>query len=111
MINQNLKILHSAFPYFTGLRSSNITRISVLSQIFDTARNAYCILSDQYTDNSTSFLFLFMVGTEQEETESSDLKKKQYVGFEILVYHENLVTISCFRTFLSILHLQFFHLF
>ena len=53
-------------------------------------------------------------GIDQEETESSDLKKKkQYVGFEILVYHENLVTISCFRTFLIfiILHPQFLHLF
>ena len=28
----------------------------ILSQIFDTARNAYCILSDQYTDNSSCFL-------------------------------------------------------
>ena len=28
----------------------------ILSQIFDTARNAYCILSDQYTDNSNCFL-------------------------------------------------------
>ena len=25
---------------------------SVLNHIFDTAKNAYCILSDQYTDNS-----------------------------------------------------------
>ena len=28
----------------------------ILSQIFDTARNVYCILSDQYTDNSSCFL-------------------------------------------------------
>ena len=37
---------------------------------------AYCILSDQYTDNSTCFFFLMVVraGTEQEETESSDKK-------------------------------------
>ena len=28
----------------------------ILSQIFDTARNAYCILSDQYTDISSCFL-------------------------------------------------------
>ena len=27
----------------------------ILSQIFDTARNAYCILSDQYTDNWSCF--------------------------------------------------------
>ena len=56
----------------------------ILSQIFDTARNAYCILSDQYTDNS---LFSFMVVRaylDQKERENSDLKKekkKQYVGF------------------------------
>ena len=40
---------------------------------------------------------------DQEKTARSDLKKekkKQYVGFKILVDHENLVTISCFRTFL-----------
>ena len=42
---------NTAFLYCTGLRSSNTTRNSVLSQIFDTARNAYCILSDQYIDN------------------------------------------------------------
>ena len=71
MINQNFKILHSAFVYCTGLRSSNITRNSLLRQIFDTARNAYCILSDQYTDNS-AFYMIVRVGTEQEETESSD---------------------------------------
>ena len=43
-------------------------------------------------------------GIDQEETESSDLKKRKKEAvcriFEILVYHENLVTISCFRTFL-----------
>ena len=52
-------------------------------------------------------------GIDQEETESSDLKKKE-ADFEILVDHENLVTISCFRTFFnlhSILHPQFLHLF
>ena len=39
-------------------------------------------------------------GIDQEETESSDLKKERssMQDFEILVYHENLVTISCFRT-------------
>ena len=41
--------------YCTGVRSSNITCNSVLSWIFDTARNAYCIQSDQYSDNSTCF--------------------------------------------------------
>ena len=39
-------------------------------------------------------------GTDQEETETSDLKKrKQYVGFDFLVYHENLVTIFLFLYF------------
>ena len=73
MINRNLKILHTAFLYCTGLTSSNITRNSVLSPIFDTARNAYCILR---SDQITRLIFiLFMVvgaGTEQEETVSSD---------------------------------------
>ena len=55
---------------FSVLHTSNITHNSVLSQIFDIARNAYCILSDQYTDNSTCFVV--RAGTEQEETESSD---------------------------------------
>ena len=68
MINQNLKILHTAFLYCTGLGSSNITRNSV-----DTAGYASCILSDQYTDNSTCCCFMVVrAGTEQEETESSD---------------------------------------
>ena len=69
MINQNLKILHTAFPYCT--RSSNITRNSVLRRSFDTARNVYCILSDQNTANSTFFMVV-RAGTEQEETKSSD---------------------------------------
>ena len=52
-------------------------------------------------------------GIDQEETESSDLKKKEAVC-RILVYHENLVTISCFRTFLIFIQsyiLNFLHLF
>ena len=36
-------------------------------------------------------------GTDQEETESSELKKNRILRFW---YHENLVTISCFHTFL-----------
>ena len=85
----------------------------ILSQIFDTARNAYCILSDQYTDNSSCFLLLVRAGIDQEETESSDLKKrrkKQYVGFLDLVDHENLVTISCFRTFLILFQSYIFNI-
>ena len=31
----------------------------ILSQIFDTARIAYYILSDQYTDKSSCFFFLW----------------------------------------------------
>ena len=73
MINQNLKILYTAFLYCTGIRSSNITCNSVLSQILDNARNAYCILSDQYTDSSTCFFYMVVrAGTDQEETENSD---------------------------------------
>ena len=68
MINQNLKILHTVFLYCT---SSNITCNLVLSPIFDTARNAYCILSDQFTENEFFFMVV-IAGTEQEETESSD---------------------------------------
>ena len=62
MINQNLKIqlLCNAQDY-----NQAISHV-ILSQIFDTARNAYCIVSDQYTDNK---LFSFMVvraGIDQE---------------------------------------------
>ena len=52
------------FLYYTGLRSSNNTCNSVLSQIFDTARN----LSDQYTDNSSFFFIVVRSGIDQEET-------------------------------------------
>ena len=45
---------------------------SVLSQIFDTARNVYCIISDQYTDNSNSFFNGSESWYRQEETESLD---------------------------------------
>ena len=51
--------------------------------------------------------FLLRAGTDQEETESS--KKKQYVDFEISVYHENLVTISCFHTFLIFIQSYIFN--
>ena len=45
----------------------------ILSQIFDTARNAYCILSDQCTDN----LVVFFYGSESLfRPESSDFKKE-----------------------------------
>ena len=80
LINQNLKILHTAFLYCTGLRSSNITCNSVLRQILDTARNAYCILSDQYRDNLT----FFMVGelVQSKKRLKTQIKtRKQYVGF------------------------------
>ena len=52
MINQTLKILLlcNAQDY-----NQAIAQV-ILSQIFDTARNAYCIVSDQYTDNSSCFL-------------------------------------------------------
>ena len=49
---------------------------------------------------------------DQKKTESSDLKKekkKQYVDFEILVDHENLVTISCFCTFLIFIQSYIFN--
>ena len=46
---------NTAFVYCTGLYNLAISHV-ILSQIFDTARNAYCILSDQYTDNSSCFL-------------------------------------------------------
>ena len=50
------KILHTAFLFCTGLRSSNIAHDSVLNRIFDTAKIAYCFLNDQYTDNSSFVL-------------------------------------------------------
>ena len=49
------KSQNTAFVYCTGLYNLAISHV-MLSQIFDTARNAYCILSDQYTDNSSCFL-------------------------------------------------------
>ena len=51
-INQNLKILLLCTAQDYNLAISHL----ILSQIFDTARNAYCILSDQYTDISGCFL-------------------------------------------------------
>ena len=73
MINQKIKILHIAFLYCTGLRSSNITHNSVLSQIFDTARNVYCIPSDEHTA-----LFFMVVGarTDQASLKAQITKKK-----------------------------------
>ena len=64
------KSQNTAFVYCTALYNLHV----ILSQIFDTARNAYCILSDQYTDNSSCFLSFMVVraGIDQEETESSD---------------------------------------
>ena len=50
----------------------------ILSQIFDTVKNAYSILSDQYTDYSSYFL-LIVAGIDQEETESSGLKKRSSI--------------------------------
>ena len=56
-------------------------------------------------------------GTEQEETNnafiletvSSDKKRSSMQDFEILVDHENLVTISCFRTFLIFIQSYIFN--
>ena len=49
------KSQNTAFVYCTALYNLAISHV-ILSQIFDTARNAYCILSDQYTDYSSCFL-------------------------------------------------------
>ena len=46
------------------------------------------------------FFMVVRAGTEQDEIEGSDKKKKQYRGFCDLGLSLNLVTISCFRTFL-----------
>ena len=73
MINQNLKIL----LFCTAQDYNQAISHVILSQIFDNARNAFSILSDQYTDNS-SFMVV-KAGIDQEETESSDLKKKEAV--------------------------------
>ena len=53
MINQNLKILLLCNAQDYNQAISHV----IFSQIFDTARNAYCILSDQYTDNSSCFFY------------------------------------------------------
>ena len=76
MINQNLKIL----LFCTAQDYNQAISHVILSQIFDNAINAFSILSDQYTDNSSCFLL--WSGIDQEETERSDFKKKkQNVGF------------------------------
>ena len=66
------KSQNTAFVYCTALYNLAISYV-ILSQIFDTARNAYCILSDQYTDNFE--LFSFMVVRAGIDQESSDRKK------------------------------------
>ena len=73
MINQNLKILLLCTAHDYNQAISHV----ILSQIFDTARNAYCILSDQCTDNSSCFHVVVRAGLVQEKTESSDLKKSK----------------------------------
>ena len=85
IINQNLKML----LFYTAQDYNQAISHVILSQIFDNARNAFSILSDQYTDNSSSFMVV-RAGIDQEETESSDLKKKRssMYDFEILVYYE-----------------------
>ena len=50
------KSQNTAFEYL--LYNLAISHV-ILSQIFDTARNAYCILSNQYTDNSSCFLLWY----------------------------------------------------
>ena len=52
MINQNLKIL----LFCTAQDYNQAISHVILSQIFDNARNAFTILSDQYTDNSSCLL-------------------------------------------------------
>ena len=44
--------LCTAQHYNNNLAISHV----IISQILDTARNAYCILNDQYTDNLSCFL-------------------------------------------------------
>ena len=76
MINQNLKIL----LFCTAQDYNQAISHVILSQIFDNARNAFSILSDQYADNSELFSFMVMrAGIDQEETDSSDLKKNEAV--------------------------------
>ena len=65
MINQNLKILLLCTAQDCIQAISRV----ILSQIFDNARNAFSILSDQYTDNSSCFSFMVVrAGIDQEET-------------------------------------------
>ena len=52
VINQNLKMLLFCTAQVYNQAISHV----ILSQIFDTVRNAYCILNDQYTDNLSCFL-------------------------------------------------------
>ena len=71
MINQKI---NSYILHFRTAQDqlSNITHNLVLNQIFDTAKkNAYCIASDQYTNN-WAFVMIRGTCTDQEETASSD---------------------------------------
>ena len=53
----------------------------ILSQIFDTAKNAYCILSDQYTDNQVVVVFMVVRAGIDQDRKVRLKKKKQYIGF------------------------------
>ena len=52
MINQDFKML----LFCTAQDYNEAISHVIHSQIFDTARNAYCSLSDKHTDNSSCFL-------------------------------------------------------
>ena len=63
MLNQTLKIL----LFCTAQDYNQAISHVILSQIFDNARNAFSILSDQYTDNSSLFYFMVVkAGIDQE---------------------------------------------
>ena len=52
------KSQNTAFVYCIALYNLAISHV-ILSQIFDTARNAYCILSDQYSTQITRVVFFY----------------------------------------------------
>ena len=76
-----IKISKSYILIFsTALDYNQAISHEILSQIFDTARIAYCILSDQYTDNS-SCLFFYGSDRPRRDRKLRFFNKKQYVGF------------------------------
>ena len=80
MINQNLKIL----LFCTAQDYNQAISHVILSQIFDNARNAFSILSDQYTETRVVFFYGSESCYRPRRDRNALIKKKKrskYVGF------------------------------